>query len=132
MTYSSGLYTDGCASLENAQTAKQDRVIELLQTAPGARVLEIGCGWGGMAERLAREAGVSVTGLTLSERQAEYARERLCGLPAEIALRDYREERGLYDRIVCIEMLEAVGAAYWRDFFSVLKQRLVPSGRAVL
>jgi cyclopropane-fatty-acyl-phospholipid synthase len=132
MTYSSGLYTERCASLEDAQVAKQDRVIELLQAAPGARVLEIGCGWGGMAERLARESNVSVTGVTLSQRQADYARMRLADLPAEIALRDYREERGVYDRIVSIEMLEAVGAAYWRDFFSILKQRLVPGGRAVL
>jgi cyclopropane-fatty-acyl-phospholipid synthase len=132
MTYSSGLYTEGCTTLEDAQTAKQDRVIALLQAAPGNRVLEIGCGWGGMAERLVHDAGVSVTGLTLSERQADYARNRLAGLPADILLRDYREERGLYDRIVAIEMLEAVGAAYWRDFFATLKQRLVPGGRAVL
>jgi len=132
MTYSSALYTAPGMALEAAQHAKQNRVMELLQAPRGARVLEIGCGWGGMAERMARDLGAAVTGITLSPAQHDYAQRRLAGLPAEIALRDYREERGTYDRIVSIEMLEAVGAAYWQEFFARVHACLVPGGRAVL
>lgn len=132
LSYSSALYSDPQQSLEAAQTAKQDRVLELLAPGPGDRVLEIGCGWGGLAERIVRRTGGMLTGLTLSPAQAEYARQRLAGLPADIALRDYRDETGIYDRIVSIEMLEAVGAAYWPQFFRRVHDCLRPGGRAVL
>jgi cyclopropane-fatty-acyl-phospholipid synthase len=132
MTYSSALFAQAGMSLEEAQSAKQDRVIERLGVPPGARVLEIGCGWGGLAEALVQRAGAHVTGVTLSPSQLEYAQTRLAGLPAEIRLQDYRDLDGSFDAVVSIEMLEAVGAAYWPDFFARLHASLKPGSRAVL
>jgi cyclopropane-fatty-acyl-phospholipid synthase len=132
MTYSSAMFAQPDMSLEDAQCAKQDRVIAALALGQGARVLEIGCGWGGLAEALVRRAGAHVTGVTLSPAQAQYARDRLTGQPAEIRLQDYRDLDGKYDGIVSIEMLEAVGAAYWPDYFARLNAALKPGARAVL
>jgi cyclopropane-fatty-acyl-phospholipid synthase len=135
MTYSAALYANADEDLATAQMRKLERVTALLQVEPGTKVLEIGCGWGALVERLIR-AGAHVTGLTLSPAQAEYARGRLVGASlaehAEIALRDYRDETGAYDRIVSIEMLEAVGVAYWPAYFAALRARLKQGGRAVL
>jgi cyclopropane-fatty-acyl-phospholipid synthase len=135
MAYSSALYATPDETLAAAQARKLERITSLLQAAPGANVLEIGCGWGGLAAHLAG-AGAHVTGLTLSPAQAGYARERLenAGLAARthIALRDYRDETGVYNNIVSIEMLEAVGVAYWPAYFAALRARLRPGGRIVL
>ncbi len=102
-----------------------------MQLGAGARILEIGCGWGGFAETALR-AGHAVTGLTLSTEQLEYARERLAPLGAgwDLRLQDYREEHGQYDGIASIEMFEAVGEAYWPSYFATLKRCLAPRGRA--
>jgi cyclopropane-fatty-acyl-phospholipid synthase len=136
MTYSSGFYEHEGMDLEQAQTAKQDIVMETLALSGGERVLEIGCGWGGLAERLARECGCHVTGLTLSPAQLNHARERLgddCSPGSiELLLRDYREVDGTHDRIVSIEMLEAVGKEYWPLYFDTIRNRLRPGGIAVL
>jgi cyclopropane-fatty-acyl-phospholipid synthase len=131
MSYSSALFTSTGQSLEEAQAAKQDRAIALLRAAGGQSVLEIGCGWGGLAEKLAA-AGCRVTGLTLSPAQLEYAQGRLAGAEADLRLQDYRDVAGSFDRIVSIEMLEAVGEAYWPSYFNALAQRLRPQGLAVL
>ena len=135
MTYSSALYTAQEEDLADAQMRKLARIAELLQAGPGADILEIGCGWGALAEQLA-SCGARVTGLTLSPAQVQYARARLAaaGLEerAEIVLRDYRDENGVYDHIVSIEMLEAVGEAWWPSYFAALRARLKPGGRAVL
>jgi cyclopropane-fatty-acyl-phospholipid synthase len=136
MTYSAGLYEEAGTDLERAQTAKQDMVMDALTLSGGERLLEIGCGWGGLAERLARERGCHVTGLTLSPAQFDHARERLgddCS-PGSIELlqRDYRDVDGTYDRIVSIEMLEAVGQDYWPTYFGIIRNRLRPGGIAVL
>jgi cyclopropane-fatty-acyl-phospholipid synthase len=131
MSYSSALYPTPELTLEQAQRAKQDRVLELLGMAPGQSVLEIGIGWGGLAERLV-QAGGRVTGVTLSPAQLEVARARLAGTSAELHLRDYRDEHQQHDRIVSIEMLEAVGEEYWPAYFAQLKACLAPGGRAVL
>jgi len=135
MSYSSGIYEPGCASLEAAQDAKQARVIERLGLQGGERVLEIGCGWGGLAERLIRECGCHVTGLTLSPAQLEHARLRLeQSAPGrhDLRLQDYRDVAGVFDRIVSIEMLEAVGADYWPLYFDRLRACMADGGRAVL
>jgi cyclopropane-fatty-acyl-phospholipid synthase len=136
MSYSSALYAHPGQSLEAAQDAKQDRAIDRLQLGGGERVLEIGCGWGGLAERLLRRGAGHVTGLTLSAAQLDYARNRLdaagCGGQADIRLQDYREVQGRFDRIVSIEMLEAVGCEYWPVYFDALKRHLVEGGMAVL
>jgi cyclopropane-fatty-acyl-phospholipid synthase len=135
MTYSSALYSAaGGDSLEQAQAAKYRALLAQLALAPGARVLEIGCGWGGFAETAAREAGVHVTGLTLSTEQLEYARARLswAGLSTQTDLRlcDYRDCDGQYDAIASIEMFEAVGEQYWPSYFDCIARNLKPGGRA--
>jgi len=136
MSYSAGLYTSGAETLDQAQAAKQARAMVLLDPAPGQRVLEIGCGWGGQAEALIREHGVHVTGVTLSPAQLAWGRDRLtrAGLAdrAELRLQDYRDLTGIYDRIISIEMLEAVGEAYWPVYFAQLRRLLAPGGVAVL
>ena len=136
MTYSSALFGgDAALPLAQAQSAKYRRILEQLALAPGARVLEIGCGWGGFAEQAGRD-GLAVKGLTLSTEQLDFAQQRLAqaglGERAQCVLQDYRDERGQYDGIVSIEMFEAVGEAYWPQYFDTLKRTLAPGGRAVV
>ena len=135
MTYSSALFTEESGrNLELAQGAKYRRILDQLDLAPGARVLEIGCGWGGFAEIAARGAGAHVTGLTLSIEQLEYARQRIhrAGLDdqVELYLRDYRDSVGSYDAVASIEMFEAVGESYWPSYFECIAGSLKPGGRA--
>ena len=136
MNYSSGLFRNGATGLEDAQVAKLDHVRELVAAKHGQSILEIGCGWGSFACRAARLDGVAVTGLTLSQEQLNYARERarLESLDQQCTfhLKDYRHETGQYDHIVSIEMIEAVGEAYWRQYFQTLYDGLKPGGSAVI
>jgi cyclopropane-fatty-acyl-phospholipid synthase len=129
MTYSSALFGDSAQELEQAQRQKYDRILSHFAT-PRANVLEIGCGWGGFAERAA-EHNHHVTGITISPSQFHYATERLKG-SADIRLEDYRNTRGLFDMIVSIEMFEAVGERYWPNYFRVVAERLKRGGRAVV
>jgi len=137
MTYSSARF-DGDWSLDlgEAQQRKYQRVLELLDLPSGQSLLEIGCGWGGFAEQAAGSAGHRVRGLTLSRLQLEYASARIdaAGLAGQcgFALQDYRDEQGQYDGIVSIEMFEAVGEAYWNDYFAAVRRALRPGGRAVV
>lgn len=128
MTYSSAMFAPGDNSLEQAQGRKYDRILDHLQGRE--RILEIGCGWGGFAERAA-DRGHSVTGLTISPSQKGYADARLDGR-AEINLQDYRHSTGTYDGLVSIEMIEAVGERYWPTYFSTIKARLASHGRAMI
>jgi len=128
MTYSSAMFAPGDNDLSRAQNRKYDRILQRLGT--GERVLEIGCGWGGFAERAA-DSGRDVTGLTISPSQKGYADARLDGR-AEIRLQDYRKSSGKFDNIVSIEMIEAVGQDYWPTYFSTLKSRLSEHGRAMI
>ena len=137
MTYSSALFEgEEARTLEEAQCAKYERVLSRLQPAPGARILEIGCGWGGFAEYAARTRGCSVHGLTLSERQLTFARQRIerAGLADKvgIARRDYRDATGTFDYVVSIEMYEAVGERFWPKYFRSIRDRLAPGGKALL
>jgi cyclopropane-fatty-acyl-phospholipid synthase len=136
MSYSSGIYCAEGQSLEAAQTEKQNRIMDMLALAGGERVLEIGCGWGGLAQRLVVEAGCAVTGLTLSPAQLAYAQETLAAPVAagraDLRLQDYRDVDGSYDRVVSIEMLEAVGQDYWPLYFRRVQECLKPGGVAVL
>ena len=136
LTYSSGLFQTGQESLEAAQMAKYASLVDQMGVKQGDHVLEIGCGWGGFAEYAARDRGLRVTALTISQEQYDYARKRIAdaGLSdrVEIRLRDYREEQGLYDGVASIEMFEAVGQRYWPVFFQTLRQRLKPGGNATL
>jgi cyclopropane-fatty-acyl-phospholipid synthase len=139
LIYSSALYDGDARSLEDAQAFKLERVAELLRLPSlqaDAQVLEIGCGWGAMALHLARRHPARLVGLTLSEQQLAHAQR--CADEAGVAgavdlrLQDYRDVRGVYDRIVSIEMLEAVGERYWPVYFETLRERLRPGGIAVL
>ncbi len=116
-----------------AQQAKYERILAELALPAGAHILEIGCGWGGFAEVAAR-AGYRVTGLSLSDAQTAWARERLAraGLAdrAEFRIEDYRDHRGTYDGVASIEMVEAVGERWWPTYFAKLRDALVPGGRA--
>jgi cyclopropane-fatty-acyl-phospholipid synthase len=135
MIYSSALFRNSRESLEDAQEAKLDRITDLLKLRGGENVLEIGCGWGALAMRLAKQ-GAQVTGLTLSSEQLAHAKNavRENGLTTNVDLRlqDYRDVEGNFDRIVSIEMLEAVGERYWPTYFQTLRKRLKRGGHAIL
>jgi cyclopropane-fatty-acyl-phospholipid synthase len=134
MTYSSALYQTGANDLQSAQIAKYRALAEATGIGPNDHVLEIGCGWGGFAEFAASEIGCKVTGLTISREQLAYAEERIqkAGLSdrATFKLQDYRDETGVYDRIISIEMLEAVGEKFWATYFGKLRDCLREGGRA--
>lgn len=121
--------------LHVAQLAKYDRIIDALAAKPGDRILEIGCGWGGFAERAAQR-GLNVYGVTISDAQLCWARDRIVrgGLSHQVELvrQDYRDIQGHFDHIVSIEMFEAVGMRHWPTYFEKLKKCLKPGGRAVL
>jgi cyclopropane-fatty-acyl-phospholipid synthase len=128
MTYSSALY-NGTDELYRAQQNKYERILSKFREKK-ASVLEIGCGWGGFAERAAADDH-HVTGLTISPAQHKFATNRLKGA-ADIKLEDYRLTKGTFDNIVSIEMFEAVGEHYWPQYFATVAQRLKRGGRAVI
>ena len=136
MTYSSARFDQHMRDLESAQQAKYRALAEHLDLKPGEHVLEIGCGWGGFAEFAAREYGVRVTGITISDEQFAYARERLAkaGLSDRVEIRrqDYRDVEGQFDKVASIEMFEAVGEEYWPAYFKKIAEVLKPGGRAGL
>ena len=136
MTYSSAIFQNPQESLETAQRRKYASMVDQMGAREGDHVLEIGCGWGGFAEYAAKERGLRVTGLTISQAQHDYAVERIAraGLSdrVEIKLQDYRDERGCYDGIASIEMFEAVGERYWPVYFDTLRNRLKPGRNATL
>ncbi len=128
MTYSSALY-ENAGGLEEAQQNKYARILGKFRK-PKSSVLEIGCGWGGFAERASAQDH-QVTGLTISPAQHQFAAARLNGA-ADIRLQDYRCCRGQFDHIVSIEMFEAVGEHYWPQYFACVAQNLKRGGRAVI
>ena len=136
MTYSAGLFETADASLEQAQTAKLDRICRKLDLQADHHVLEIGTGWGSFALHAARHYGCRVTTTTISTQQYELARERVqaAGLEdrVEVLAQDYRDLSGQYDRLVSIEMIEAVGADYLARFFRHCSERLRPEGAMLL
>lgn len=136
MTYSSAWFGDNPdQDLQAAQLAKVRRALRMTGVEPGARVLEIGCGWGGLAEIGAREFGAQMTGITLSPSQLAYATERLHArsISADLRLQDYRDtDDGPYDAICSIEMIEAVGREYWPTYFQTIARLLKPGGRACI
>ena len=136
MTYSSAKFSSPQQDLAKAQIAKYRSMVDQMGVKPGDHVLEIGCGWGGFAEYAARERGLKVTGLTISEEQIKYARERIekakLSDMVDFKMLDYRDERGTYDGIASIEMFEAVGEKYWPAYFQTLRERLKPGRHATL
>ncbi len=131
LSYSCGFWGHA-RDLAGAQRDKLAMICEKLALQPGERLLDIGCGWGGLAEHAAREHGVEVLGITVSREQQALARARCRGLPVEIALRDYRELQGRFDKIVSVGMFEHVGPKNYPGFFRIIGERLAPGGLALV
>ena len=135
MSYSSAVFDDKANSLEAAQTLKYKKVLEAAEVKKGSRVLEIGCGWGGFAEMVAK-AGATLRGITLSKEQLAFAQERLKRQKldgrTELVLEDYRDTKGVFDAIASIEMIEAVGEPHWPAYFKTVFNRLKPGGAAAI
>jgi len=136
MTYSAGIFDRPDATLRDASIAKYDRLCRKLKLRPDSHVLEIGTGWGGFAIHAAERYGCRVTTTTVSREQHALAQERIAaaGLRDRVTLllQDYRDLRGEFDRLVSIEMIEAVGHQYLPEFFGVLSSRLKPDGLAAI
>lgn len=136
MTYSSALFTSGDQSLEQAQLEKYHHIADSAGITEGASVLEIGCGWGGFAETVARDYNAYLRGITLSSEQLKFARERMTrqGLDnhATLVFEDYRDTGGAFDHVCSIEMIEAVGEEHWPDYFQTVHDRLKPGGTAAI
>jgi cyclopropane-fatty-acyl-phospholipid synthase len=136
MNYSSALFEgDFSQNMADAQRAKVRRALRMTDVDLGSRVLEIGCGWGALAEMATSDFGASVTGVTLSTEQLEFARARMQkngkSAQADLRLQDYRDIKdGPYDAICSIEMIEAVGQAYWPTYFQTISNMLKPGGKA--
>nr|XP_018917708.1 PREDICTED: uncharacterized protein LOC109044442 [Bemisia tabaci] len=133
MIYSCG-YWEEATTLEEAQVNKLRMICEKLRLEPGMRLLDIGCGWGGLAEYAARNYGVSVVAINIASEQVRLARKRCEGLDVEVLLKDYRDldpnER--FDRIVAVEMFEHVGPKNYGHFFSIVDRHLAPDGLLLL
>lgn len=136
MTYSSARFAHAGQSLEAAQANKYRTLAQQMDLKAGHSVLEIGCGWGGFAEFAAKEVGATVTGITISKEQYDFAIKRMFdqGLSDKVAIKliDYRDVEGTFDRVASIEMFEAVGERYWPTYFNKIRQVLAPGGRAGL
>ena len=136
MTYSCAVFDGPDTSLAEASVAKLDRMCRKLDLQPGHRVLEIGCGWGSFAEHAAKHYGCEVVGTTISAEQYAYATERIrrAGLDDRVSIvrQDYRDLGGRFDRIVSIEMIEAVGHDNLATYFGVIEERLAPGGKAAI
>lgn len=135
MAYSSAIYAEG-DDLAAAQRRKVRTLLDRLELKPGDHLLEIGCGWGGLAEIAAAEYGARVTGITLSREQLAYAEARIAraGLAdrVDFQLCDYRDVAGRFDHVASVEMFEAVGERYWRAYMDTVHRVLKPGGRAAL
>ena len=136
MSYSSALFKNFNETIEVAQRRKYLRIAEKINLEPGQVVLEIGCGWGGFAEIAAAEFDCKVVGITLSKEQAAYTKTRMENLQlsdkVDVRLQDYRDVEGNFDKIVSIEMFEAVGEEYWHTYLDVIARCLKPDGQAAL
>ncbi len=131
MNYSCG-YWEKAESLEQAQLDKLDLICRKLQLEPGQRLLEVGCGWGGLMRHAAENYGVEVVGVTVSKEQQRLAEERCRGLPVTIELKDYREMTGAFDKAVSVGMFEHVGQKNYRTYFQTLGRLLKDDGLFLL
>jgi len=136
LMYSSAIYAREDESLEIASRRKLDRICQKLQLGPDDHVLEIGSGWGGFAIHAAAHYGCRVTTTTISREQHDLARQRVeqagLGHLVEVLLQDYRDLQGRYDKLVSIEMIEAIGAAYMPTYFAAITRLLKPEGMALI
>lgn len=129
MVYSSAWFEPG-DDLASAQSRKIDAILDLAKVGPGTRLLDIGSGFGGLAMRAASQRRAEVVGLTLSQNQLDYSssRARNAGLDVSFVLEDFRRHNGLYDAVVSVEMIEAVGSEYWVEYFQAVERHLKPGG----
>lgn len=134
LNYSSAIFEGEHLSLEEAQHRKMEAITRRLALPPQGAVLEIGCGWGSLAEHIASEEGASVRAISLSDEQLAYARSSRNGAPGSMSFEkcDYRDVTGEYDAIASVEMVEAVGRAFWPDFLDCIARCLKPGGRAAI
>jgi len=136
LTYSSAIYEDQNESLEKAQRNKYQKLIDLLKIKEGNKVLEIGCGWGGFSEYLAKNYNVSIDCITISKKQFEFSKNRIsaAGLDNKVNVKflDYRDVKEKYDNIASIEMIEAVGENYLDKYFGTIKNSLKSNGTAAI
>ena len=141
MNYSSAIFETPETSMKDAQHAKVRRALRMAQVRPGDRVLEIGCGWGALAEKATKEFDATVVGVTLSTEQLEWANKRMQreGVveKADLRLQDYRDigkttQDAPFDAICSIEMVEAVGREYWPEYFQTIHRLLKPGGHACI
>lgn len=131
MSYSCGYWAQA-QTLDEAQLAKLDMVCRKLQLKPGERLLEIGCGWGGLAKHAATNYGVSVVGITVSREQKKLAEQRCAGLPVEIHLMDYRDLTGQFDKVVSVGMFEHVGPKNYPVYFQTAHDLMTDEGLFLL
>lgn len=131
MIYSCG-YWQHASTLADAQLHKLDMICRKLELKPGEKLLDIGCGWGGLAWYAATHFGVQVLGITVSAQQQEYARARCKGLPVEVSLTDYRNLSGQFDKIVSVGMFEHVGLKNYSDYFDTVYRLMKPQGLFLL
>ena len=132
LTYSSAIYEKPTDDLSNAQINKYNKLIEFIKPKSGDKVLEVGCGWGGFAEHLAKNHDIKLDCITISKKQLEFAKKRIfnAGLNEKVDIKflDYRDVKGQYDSIASIEMIEAVGEKYLNKYFSMIKNNLKHGG----
>ena len=132
LTYSCGIFDKPGEELEKAQINKYNKLINLIQPKPGDKILEIGCGWGGFAEHLAKNYDVQLDCITISQKQFEFTKKRinLLGLQNKVKVKflDYRDLKDKYDAIASIEMIEAVGEKNLNRYFKTIKNNLKPNG----
>ena len=136
LTYSCGIFNSNDETLEKAQINKYNKLIDLIQPKPGSKVLEIGCGWGGFAEQIAKNYDVKLDCITISKKQFEFTKSKINKLglnhKVNIQMLDYRDIKSNYDNIISIEMLEAVGEKYLSNYFKTIKENLSPDGKAAI
>ena len=132
MLYTCALWSTGARTLEEAQEAKLELVCRKIGLAPGMRVLDLGCGWGGFAAYAAERSGAHVVGLTVSHEQVRFARERYAHLPIDIRLDDYRNASGSYDAVVSIGLMEHIGPKNYRGYMELVDRCLAPGGVALV
>ena len=136
LTYSCGIFNSSNETLEQAQINKYNKLLKMVKPRKGDRVLEIGCGWGGFAEHLAKNYDIKLDCITISKKQFLFTKERIrkakLSKKVNVQMLDYRDLRSKYDVIVSIEMIEAVGEKYLNKYFNVIKENLLPGGRAAI
>tara|TARA_B100001123_G_scaffold81776_1_gene93239 strand:- start:596 stop:1747 length:1152 start_codon:yes stop_codon:yes gene_type:complete len=136
LTYSCGIFSSSGETLEKAQINKYNKLINMVKPRNGDKILEIGCGWGGFAEHIAKNYDIKLDCITISKKQFLFTKERMrkarLNHKVNVKMLDYRDVKNKYDIIVSIEMIEAVGEKYLNEYFSTIKENLAPGGRGAI